>query len=179
MPRPLLVLGMIVAAIGVAIALEPAAEPQMHRHGFGGKQTALLRGSANIRVEEKQHDISRQSFKSQPTSEHVQLTAEAATGSAGYIDYYYETPPAPVSPVLSASVWVKATRAGTQLRARIVLPKEPDPARPESPLTMIAIGSRYEKRGTWERLVLEDVPGLIGKHLPALQAKIGRTINTA
>ena len=179
MPRPLLVLGMIVAAIGVAIALEPAAEPQTHRHGFGGKQTALLRGSANIRVEEKQHDISRQSFKSQPTSEHVQLTAEAATGSAGYIDYYYETPPAPVSPALSASVWVKATRAGTQLRARIVLPKEPDPARPESPLTMIVIGGRYERNQPWERLVLEDVPGLIGKHLPALQAKIGRTINTA
>lgn len=180
MPRPALCLGIIlVTALGAALALEPADEPQTHRHGFAGKQTALLRGSANIRVEEKQHDISRQSFKSQPSSEHIQLTAEAATGSAGYIDYDYETPPAPVSAALTASVWVKATRPGTQLRARVVLPKEPDPAHPEAPLAMFIVGGQYERKRPWERLILEDVPALIGKRLPALQAKLGRTINTA
>src|SRR3954451_7242435 len=96
-------------ALGVAFAFLPARGQQIHRHSFAGRQTALVRGDANVRVEEKEHDISTQSFKSQPSSEHVRLVAAAGTGDAAYVHYFYETPPAPVSEVLAASVWVKAT----------------------------------------------------------------------
>jgi hypothetical protein len=169
----------ILVAIGLGFALVPASAQQIHRHGFAGKQTMLLRGDANVRVDEKDHEISNLSFKSQPSSEHIQIVTEAGVGDSPHVNYYYETPKAPVSPVLSASVWVKATKPGTQLRARVVLPKEPDPARPEAFLTMHIIGTTYEKTRSWEKLTLDDISGLIGKHLPALQAKIGRNINTA
>ena len=168
----------VLALIGVGFAFVPAvAQQQIHRHGFAGKQTVLTRGDANIRADEKEHDISALSFKSQPSSEHIQIATEAGTGDAAFVHYFYETPQAPITPVLSASVWVKATKPGTQLRARVVFPKEPDPARPESPLTMLIVGKSYEKTRNWEKLTLEDVPGLVGKHLPAIQAKIGRNVN--
>ena len=169
----------VLAALGLGFALVPASAQQIHRHGFGGKQTVLTRGDANVRTEEKEHDISTLSFKSQPSSEHLQIVTEAGTGETAFVHYSYDTPPAPVSPLLTASVWVKATKPGTQLRARVVFPKEPDPARPEAFLTMLIVGKSYEKTRAWEKLTLEDVPALVGKHLPALQAKLARNVNTA
>ena len=169
----------VMVLIGTGFALVPARGAQIYRFGFGGKNTALVRGHANVKVEEKEHNISDQSFKSQPTSEHLKLTADIAAGDAAYIHYHYATPPAPVSAVLSAGVWVKATKPGVQLRARVVFPKEPDPARPESPLTMLIVGDTYQKSRQWDKLTLTDVPALIGKHLPVLQTKIGRAVNSS
>ena len=179
MPSRASALGVVVlVALGAGVGLVPAADQQIHRHGFAGKQTALLRGDANVRADEKKHDISDQSFKSQPASEHLQMMFDAGTGDAAFVHYYYETPPAPVSPALSASVWVKATKPGVQLRARVVFPKEPDPARPEAPLTMLVVGKTYERVRNWDKLVIENVPELLGKHLPAVRTKTGRDVNT-
>ncbi|MDB5308590.1 MAG: hypothetical protein JWO38_2792 [Gemmataceae bacterium] len=174
-------LGLVtLVALGLGLALTPArGQEAVHRHGFGGKQTVLVRGEANVRVEEKEHDVSTQSFKSQPSSEHVQLVSEAGTGDAAFVYYYYQTPQAPVSEVLSASVWVKATRPGVQLRARVVFPKEPDPARPEAPLTILVVGRTSEKVRAWDKLTIEDVPQLLGKALPPVRAKLGHDVNTA
>ena len=168
----------LLAALGLAAGLVPARGQQLHRHTFAGKQPALVRGDANVRADEKDHDVSTNSFHSQPSSEHLALTfADIAVGDAAFAHYYYPTPPAPVSPLLSAGVWVKATKAGVQLRARVVLPKEPDPANPQAPLTMLVVGKTYEKPRQWDRLTISEVPALVGKHLPALQARIGRPVN--
>jgi hypothetical protein len=167
-----------VVALAVGFALVPVRAEQIHRHGFGGRHTVLVRGDANVRVDVVEHDISALSFKSQPSSEHIKLTCDAATGDAAYIYYYYDTPPAPISEVLSAGVWVKATKKGIQLRARVVFPKEPDPANPQSALTALIVGTTYEKSRSWDKLTLENVPELLGKHLPVLRAKVGRDINT-
>src|SRR5215471_2159623 len=123
MPKPTRAQSLLVAVlvlIGVGFGLVPARGEQIHRYGFGGKNTVLVRGDANVRVEEKEHDISNQSFKSQPTSEHLKLTTDIAIGDSAYIHYHYDTPPAPVNAALSAGVWVKATKTGVQLRARVV-----------------------------------------------------------
>ncbi len=169
----------VIAVLAVGFALVPVSRAeQIHRHGFNGKNTAFIRGDANVRVEENEHDISTLSFKSQPSSEHIKLTAELATGDAAFIHYYYDTPPAPVTEMLSAGIWVKATKSGIQLRARVVFPKEQDPANPQAPLTMLIVGKTYEKSRQWDKLTLENVPELLGKHLPVIQAKIGRAVNT-
>jgi hypothetical protein len=184
MPRPTRAQALMFAVlvlIGAGVALVPLRADTTHRYGFGGKNTVLVRGDANVKVEEKEHDISDQSFKSQPTSEHIKLTADIATGDSAFIHYYYATPAAPVSPALTAGVWVKSTRAGIQLRARVVFPKEQDPARPEAPLTALLTGDTYEKEKVrqWQKLTLTDVPALVGKQLPILQTKIGRAVNSA
>ena len=101
MPTRVPLLGAIVLAlIGVGFALLPAAAQQIHRHGFAGKQTALTRGEANVRADEKEHDISTLMFKTQPSSEHIRIATEAGTGDAAYVYYYYETPQAPISPLM-------------------------------------------------------------------------------
>ncbi|HVL11803.1 MAG TPA: hypothetical protein VM529_04530 [Gemmata sp.] len=170
----------LVAVLAVGIGLVSVRAEQIHRHQFGGKKTTLLRGDANVRVEEVAHDISNVSFHSQPSSEHLKLTCEGATGDAAFVHYHYDTPPAPVSEILTAGVWVKATKPGVQLRARVVFPKEPDPANPQAALTTLIVGSTYpaEKSRQWHKLVLENVPDLLGKHLPVLRAKTGRDVNT-
>ncbi len=183
MPMPMptrryAILVAVLVVLGAAFALVPLRGETIHRFGFGGKNTVLVRGDANVKVEEKEHDISDQSFKSQPTSEHFKLTSDLAAGDAAFIHYHYDTPPAPITAALSAGVWVKATKTGVQLRARVVFPKEPDPARPESPLTMLVVGDAYADARTWKKLTLTDVPGLVGKHLPVLQTKIGRAVNS-
>jgi hypothetical protein len=158
----------------------PVQAEQIHRHQFGGRQTVWQRGDANVRADILEHDISRVAFHSQPSSEHIKLSAEAATGETAYIHFYYETPPAPVTELLSASVWVKATRGGIQLRARVVFPKEPDPSNPQTPLTLLLQGDVYpaERSRRWWPLKLQEVPRLLSRQVPILQAKIGRTINT-
>ncbi|MBA4186990.1 MAG: hypothetical protein C0467_03130 [Planctomycetaceae bacterium] len=169
----------VVVSIAAGLALVPSLRAeQIHRHSFAGRNAILTRGDANVRVDENEHDISTLSFKSQPSSEHIKLTLEAATGDAAFVHYYYDTPPAPVSEMLSAGVWVKSTKAGVQLRARVVLPKEQDPANPQAALTMLIVGKTSEKSRQWDKLTLDNVPDLLGKHLPVIQAKIGRAVNT-
>jgi hypothetical protein len=170
--------GVAVVALGLGFALVPAHGQQIHRHSFAGRQPALVRWDANVRADEAEHDITELSFKSQPSSEHLRVTCEAGTGESPFVHYFYDTPPAPVSEVLSASVWVKATRPGVQLRARVVFPNERDPARPEALLTTLIVGKTYEKTRNWEKLTLEDVPSLVGKSLPRLHAKVNRAVNT-
>lgn len=181
MPRPTraqTLLLVVLIAVAVGAALVPVRAEPVHRYSFGGKNTVLVRGDANVKVEVKEHDISDQSFKSQPTSEHIKLTADLAAGDSAYIHYHYDTPPAPVAAGLTAGVWVKATKAGVQLRARVVFPKEPDPARPEAPLTALIVGDTCDKSRQWQKLTLTDVPGLVGKQLPVLQTKIGHAVNS-
>jgi hypothetical protein len=167
----------VLVGLGVGVALVPVRGEQIHRYGFGGKNTVLVRGDANVKVEELEHDISNQSFKSQPTSEHLKLNSDLAAGDSAFIHYHYDTPPAPVTAALAAGVWVKATKAGVQLRARVVFPKEPDPAHPEAPLTALIVGDTYERARQWQKLNLTDVPGLVGKRLPVLQTQLGRAVN--
>jgi len=166
------------AALLVGAALLFAQTDGIHRHTFAGRDPVLVRGDANVKVEVKAHTVSDQAFKSRPTSEHLQLVLDAATGDAAFVHYGYDTPPAPVSPALTASVWVKATRPGVQLRARVVLPKERDPARPEALLTFLVVGKSLDKSRSWDKLTIENVPELLGKHLPAVRARVGREVNT-
>ncbi|AMV23276.1 hypothetical protein VT84_02630 [Gemmata sp. SH-PL17] len=168
----------MLVVIGAGFALVPVYGETIHRFGFGNKNTVLVRGDANVKVEEKEHDVSNDSYHSRPTSEHLLLAADLATGDSAFIHYHYDTPHAPVTAALSAGVYVKATKPGIQLRARVVFPKEQDPAHPESSLTTLIVGDTYTERGQWQKLTLTEIPALIGKHLPVLQTKIGRAVNS-
>ena len=55
MPKPtrVLFLAVVLVSLGVGFALVPLRGEQIHRHGFGGKKTVLVRGDANVKVEEK------------------------------------------------------------------------------------------------------------------------------
>lgn len=165
------------ALLAALLVLVPARAQQIHRHTFSNRQPALVRGDSNLQVTEDEHDISTLSFKSQPSSEHIKLTSDAGTTDSAYIHYFYETPPAPINELLTATVWVKGTKAGAQIRARVVFPKEPDPNRPEEPLTSVLLGDVYDEAKTWRKLTLTNAPELLAKHMPVLRTKVGHDVN--
>jgi hypothetical protein len=172
--------GLVVVILAGNLAVIAAAdETHIHRNGFAGREPFWIRGDANIRFEEKRHKISDEHARNAPTSELVAIEAHPPGGAteAEFVHYYYSIPPAPVSPRLHAGVWVKAYRAGVELRARLVLPNERDPQNPEAPLTTLLIGDKYRNVRYWEPLSLGNVPELLRRHLPVLHARLGRAVD--
>ena len=172
------VLGLVAAAV-VGQQPEPARPLGLytHRDGFSGRQTAWLPGDANVRVVERDHRITEDRYFNAPSSEYLKVEAQPAGGTADaeFAHYFYETPPAPVAEGAAAGVWVKAFRAGVQLRARVVLPKERDPNAPDVPFTALIVGDTYpeEKVRSWHRLRIADPADALRKQLPVLTARLG------
>jgi hypothetical protein len=118
----------------------------IHRNGFSSKDPVFFRGDSNIRFDEKIHQISDEHCKNAPTSERISIEANPPPGAteAEYVHYFYTTPPAPITDRLTARLWVKAYRAGIQIKARVVLPREKDPQNPDAPLSTLILGDTYE-----------------------------------
>jgi hypothetical protein len=171
---PLGVVALLVAAIPVV-----AQQKSIYRDGFAGRNPMFLRGDANIRFDEKDHKMSAEHGHSGLSSESIKIEANPPAGSADvqFVDYYYQTPPAPVTERLTASVWVKAFRAGIQVKARVVFPKEKDPRNPNAPLTTLIAGTTYTKVRRWQQLDFGDIADVVKKQLPVLHARLGRAVD--
>lgn len=169
-----------VALVAVLVAVTPAAaQSSIHRNGFGGRDPFWVAADANIKFEEKAHRISDEHCKNAPTSEYIRIDANPPAGAvdAEFVHYAYDTPPAPVTDRLTASVWVKAYRAGVQLRARVVLPKEKDPKNPDAPLTALIVGDTYKNVRQWQPLALGNVEDTLRKHMPVLHTRVGHAVD--
>jgi hypothetical protein len=171
----------VVAALVLVLTLIPIrADDRIHRDGFAkNSEPAWIRGDANIHFTEKAHKIDDGHARNAGTSEQIRIEANPAPGatSAEYVHYYYECPPAPLTADLSASVYVKSFRRGIQLKARVVLPKEKDPANPDTPLTTLVAGDTYTDVQKWGLLQLGEVKTGLNKQIAALTAKLGRAVN--
>lgn len=176
--------GFALAAV-VAAQAPDTQRSHVHRDGFAGREPAWTLADTNLKVEEKDHRIVANSYFNAPSSEYLKIDAQPATGKtdAEFVHYVYDTPPCPLQSVNgeepSASVWVKSFRAGIQLRARVVLPKERDPKTPEAALTVLVVGDSYpeERIRSWHRLTLGKPMEALKKQLPVLRANLGREID--
>src|SRR5262249_51485459 len=84
------------------------------------------------------HQISDQGAHDGQRSEYLRLDAKFGT----HIHYQYSTGRATISDELIAGVWLKASRPGVQLLARVVLPDERDPSNLDQRLTTIIRGDQ-------------------------------------
>src|SRR5437868_13556837 len=117
--------GAILASGALAVGfLDLARGQQIHRNGFEAREIAWRKGTADAHDRELAHEITDTTAHRGQYCEHLQLTAEQ--GSSIY--YYYPMSRAPICDDLTASVCIKANRPGLQLMARLVLPKERNPA---------------------------------------------------
>ena len=132
------------AILWAALLTTPALTQQIHRNGFEGRQTGWLRGGDNVRAEETTHTLSNNYSHQGSTSEFIQIICQEGKNESNFANYYYPTQPAPIGEDLSASVWVKANRAGVQLQARLVPPRERNPKQIDEPLTLTLSGSTYK-----------------------------------
>ena len=106
-------------------------------------------------------------------SEYIQINAQQGS----HVHYYYPTAHAPLSEDLTAGVWVKSNRPGIQILARVVLPKEANPASLEDRLTTVIRGDSYRKVGLWQRLALGQSVKLAVEQQQLMQKQLGRSIN--
>lgn len=167
---------LIVAALLTPSQRELRAQ-QIYREGFSGRQTVFLRGEDNVRAEEKGHELSEQKVHSFPTSERISLVCPQGGNEVNFVHYYFPTAPAPIAEELSASVWVNATKAGVQLTARMVLPKERNATKPDEPLTVTLVGDTYKLTPRWQRLELPRPTKLANDAVQKLKIQLGRPID--
>jgi len=168
------------ALIGLAgglLARLPVSAQQIHRNGFEGRQTAWVRGEDNVRSEEKVHQLSIEYSHLGTTSEFIQLICPEAKNENNYASYYYPSQPAPVVEDLTASVWVKANRAGVQLQARLVLPRERNPRQLDEPMTVMLTGDSYKLTRKWQKLELSNPVKLMKDQQQLLRAQFRRDLD--
>jgi len=174
----------LVATLALA-GLLPCFAQQMHRNAFESNHTSWIKGSADVAYDETAHAMTDQVAHEGQRSEYIQInvpsppspTPGAALGGGSHVYYYYPTANAPIAAELTVSVWVKSNRPGIQLMARVVLPKEADPASLEDRLTTVLRGDTYRKVGSWQRLEIGRPVKLATQQQQLMQAQLNRPIN--
>lgn len=163
----------LLAVVLSLVCLRSVEGQQVHHNGFEGQETAWIKGTADAQFQESAHAITDLTAHSGQHSEHIQLTAEQGT----YIYYHYAINPAPIGEGLSASVFVKANRPGTRLMARLILPKERDPANLEARLSTTLRGDQYQLVGRWQRLELRNPIKLTKEQQQFMRAELKRDVD--
>lgn len=170
--RPVVVLAALAAA-GIALA-----QQSIQRDGFDGKEPQWARGQANVPFAEEAHLLTNQHAHSLPTSEYIRIKADANGGLNPFVHYTYATSPAPVVDDMTCRAWVRASRPGVQLFARVVLPRERDAARPTEPMTVLLRGEAYKtSEGFWQPLELRRPAKQLKDEQQVLRTKLQRDVN--
>jgi hypothetical protein len=169
--RRLAALGLLALA-GLLLSLALSSAQQIHREGFEGRETVWMQGPADAGFKETAHRLTEDTAHSGQRSEQIQL--EAQQGS--FIHYTLDIGRAPVTDELNVSLFLKANRPGMQLLARLVLPHERHPSRPDEPLTAVVRGDLYQLAGRWQRLELRRPVKVLKDHQQLLRAELNRDI---
>ncbi len=162
-------------AVGLVLLMVvvSASGQHVHRNAFEARHPAWKKGTADGPFQELKHEMSGQVARTGQQSEFIQLTAEQGS----FIHYVYPVGRAEAADDFSATVWVRANRPGTQLVARLVLPREPDPSNLDQPLTTIIRGDIYKRAGRWDRLELRGVIKLIQQQQQFMNFEQKRPVN--
>lgn len=166
------------SAIAVGLALAQAPNFTVLRDGFDARP-GWRRGPASAVFREEAHALTQQFAHSAPSSEYLRVQCDDAARELNpFVHYVYPTPPAAVEDETAGSVWVRASRPGVQLLARVVLPRERDPADAAAPLTLLVAGDRHQLAGgRWQRLEVRRVPQLVGDERQRLRTRLNKDID--
>jgi hypothetical protein len=129
-------------------------------------------------MREEAHSLTQQYSHSAPSSEYLRIAAEESARELNpYAHYVYATPAAPVTDETAGSVWLRASRPGVQLWARVTLPRERDPAT-NAAVTILVPGEKYSlSGGRWQRLEVRKLPKLVADERQRLRAKLNRDVD--
>jgi hypothetical protein len=151
----------------------------IHRNGFAGRKTAWQRDASSVRFEETAHDISDEFAHRPPTSEHITVNVQPPyhPEREPTVQYFYATPKAKISDELTATLWVRSSRPGIQLRARVVLPKERNPDQISEPMTVILKGETLTLTNHWQPLKLGPAVKLAKQEQQLMRARLNRDVD--
>jgi hypothetical protein len=166
--RLLIIVPLAVLAFAVSLRAD-----QIHRNPFEGRQPVWQRGPADATFQVQTHEVTGDTAHNGQQSEHLKLTAEAGA----FIHFIYPLGRADVTEDLILALWVKANRPGTQLLARVVVPRERDPKNLEQPLTVMLRGDVLQRVGRWDRLAIRKPLRLMQEQQALLRADLKRDVN--
>jgi hypothetical protein len=138
--------------------------------GFEGRDTVWVQGDSKASFREIAHRITDEYARSGSRSEHLQLLVEQGE----FIHYVYNVGRAPVTDELTASVFIRASRPGVQLKARVVLPQERDPKNLAQPLTVLLPGDSYVHTRRWQQLGIRQPVKVFNQQVQMLRSDINR-----
>src|SRR5262245_51986324 len=165
-----------IALLGLILGLDKNAHAQqVHRNGFESLRTSWVKSGADAAYTETTHAVSDQGAHDGQRSEYLRFDAKAGT----YIYYQYSTGRAAIGDELSASIWLKGSRPGAQLVARVVLPNERDPNNLDQRLSTLIRGDVYRMAGKWQRLEIGRPVTLLKQQQQLMQAQYNRPIDTS
>jgi hypothetical protein len=98
---------------------------------------------------------------------------EAGPGSQFFVSY--ATPKIPVSDDLKAGLYVRSSRAGVQIFARIVLPSDVDPET-KAPSYVLVPGTIFDQADHWQRLELLHLLPVIERQARVLRVSTRRPV---
>jgi len=163
----------LACAVPCAVCLLQCFGQQVHRNGFEGRNPSWVRASADAPFDENIHQMTDQGAHDGQRAEYLLIKA----GQGTYIFYQYSCGRAPLTEELTASLWVKTSKPGVQLLARVVLPHEPDANNLDNRLTTLLRGDVYRQIGRWQRLEVGRPLVLAKQQQQLMQAQLGRALN--
>lgn len=154
-----------------------ASGQQIHRNGFDGKQPMWTKGAGNVAAKETSHSITDATAHRGSTSEQIILDIEQGKELNNFVHYTYQVPQAVVNEETTAGVYVRSTKPGVQLLARLVLPRERDPNNIEEPLTVLLPGDTLKITKTWQRLDLPRPKKLVSDAQQKLRTEMRKDVD--
>jgi hypothetical protein len=111
------------------------------------------------------HECVREGARNSEGAERIVVAAASGRSTS----FACEVGRMPLLDEFSARLWVKASRPGVQLAARIVLPRSVDPQTGQ-PLATIVRGPLTQQAGHWQQLELAGVDKLLADQVRVLRA---------
>jgi hypothetical protein len=162
-----------VLAWGLLVAQTPAPERQgLLRESFETPQTAFKQEDTDARIEDLQHERSGTWRRDGELAERFAFQA----GPGSYFHYSYRLPRVPITPEIKVSIAVRASRPGTQLFARVILPADLDPQTDRPSFVMIP-GSILDAADRWQMLEIENFPTALARAVRILRVGTQRPIS--
>lgn len=168
------VVGRLFAGIaGVALAWSAAAQ-QFHRQGFEGKEPVLKLGLTDGQIKLVDHGFANTAEFVHSGRQAEKVSIQATSGTFCFVEYPIE--PAIVFEELSISAWINATKPGSRLAVRVVLPRVVE-EKSNEPLTTILRGDVYEVANRWRRLTVRRPDLLLQQQQQLLQAQRKKSVD--
>jgi hypothetical protein len=151
-------------------------EPQATYHeGFETDRPTWRQEETDVEVNLLAHDRSESAAHDGTKSEHFRFTVDGS-GSALY--YSLSLPKIPVTANLNVRMFVRSTRDGMQLLARVVLPADVDPDTGQ-PSFVLVPGTVFESAGKWQRLQVDDILTAVERQARILRISTRRKVPLA
>ncbi|WZO96038.1 hypothetical protein EP7_003011 [Isosphaeraceae bacterium EP7] len=165
------ILGVAFATADDADEIDADAPPGVTlRDGFEGDEIAWTQETSDASIALQAHERTGRAAHDGKSSERI--TFNAGLGSNFY--FSYPLPHALIGPKLGVQLYVRASKPGTRLLAKVILPKDLDEE--GRPYFIMVPGTIYENTDRWQRLVIENFPDEVRRQVQIRRTATHRTV---